>query len=63
MDVDRFSDELESHVHAERVAMDVSSGRASGVDGIPVLFFDGRRRWGRGFEGFRDAVEVTETDR
>ena len=59
LDVDRFDAELESSAHAARVGVDVASGRASGVDGIPVLFFDGRRRFGRGFGGFTAALDDT----
>ncbi|HSI81710.1 MAG TPA: DsbA family protein [Solirubrobacterales bacterium] len=62
LDRDRFDAELESGAHAERVATDVASGLASGVDGIPVLFFDGRRRFGRGFEGFTAAIDAAERD-
>jgi protein-disulfide isomerase len=57
LDTERFDSELASHAHADRVAADAASGRASGVDGTPVLFFDGVRRFGRGFDGFIAAIE------
>ena len=60
LDLDRFDAELAAGTHRERVAADVASGRASGVDNIPVLFFDGRRRFGRGFEGFLAAMDAAE---
>jgi protein-disulfide isomerase len=34
--------ELEAHAHARRVAIDVASGRRSGVAGTPSFFVNGR---------------------
>jgi Na+/H+ antiporter NhaA len=43
LDLDRLFDDLDGHVHAERVADDIRSADASGVTGTPTLFIDGRR--------------------
>ena len=42
LDVDRFTQELDSSVHAPRVQRDVDSGLASGVTGTPGFFVGGR---------------------
>jgi protein-disulfide isomerase len=42
LDVDRFTTELDSEVHAPRVQRDVDSGLASGVTGTPGFFVGGR---------------------
>ena len=43
LDLDRFADDLELGVHAERVREDVASAEASGVTGTPTFFVGGRR--------------------
>ena len=43
LDVDRFSDELAQHVHAERVREDFMSGVRSGVNGTPTFYINGVR--------------------
>src|ERR671918_504056 len=47
LDVERFSRELGASVHAPRVRADVSSAQASGAEGTPTFFVDGRRQLGR----------------
>jgi len=42
LDADRVAAELEAHAHAGRVAIDVASGRRSGVAGTPSFFVNGR---------------------
>jgi protein-disulfide isomerase len=42
LDVERFTTELDSEVHAPRVQRDVDSGLASGVTGTPGFFVGGR---------------------
>ena len=42
LDAERLRVELEQHAHAERVAQDVSSGRAAGIQGTPTFFVNGR---------------------
>ncbi len=46
LDIERFSDELERHVHATRVAQDVESADLSGVSGTPTFFINGQRHYG-----------------
>jgi Na+/H+ antiporter NhaA len=46
LDVDRFRDELERHVHETRVAQDVESADLSGVSGTPTFFINGQRHHG-----------------
>jgi protein-disulfide isomerase len=46
LDVDRFRDELERHVHETRVAQDVESADLSGVSGTPSFFINGQRHHG-----------------
>ena len=46
LDVERFTAELDSSVHAPRVQRDVDSGLASGVNGTPTFFIGGRRHAG-----------------
>jgi protein-disulfide isomerase len=43
LDSERVSRELASHVHVDRVAEDLNSGRASGVRGTPTFYIDGTR--------------------
>jgi Na+/H+ antiporter NhaA len=46
LDVDRFTDDLERHVHAARVAEDVDGADLSTVSGTPTFFVNGRRHYG-----------------
>jgi protein-disulfide isomerase len=46
LDVDRFRQELEAHVHLDRVEADRSSALASGATGTPTIFVDGHRYLG-----------------
>ena len=46
LDLERFGEELRSHVHAARIRSDVSSADASGVSGTPTFFINGRRHHG-----------------
>jgi protein-disulfide isomerase len=46
LDVDRFQDELERHVHATRIAQDVESADISGAAGTPTFFINGQRHYG-----------------
>jgi len=41
LDVDRIAVELEEGAHAARVARDVASGEAAGVQGTPAFFVNG----------------------
>ena len=46
LDLERFRQELEAHVHLDRVETDRSSALASGATGTPTIFVDGRRYLG-----------------
>ncbi|HVU91644.1 MAG TPA: Na+/H+ antiporter NhaA [Jatrophihabitans sp.] len=46
LDVDRFRDELDRHVHETRVAQDVESADISGATGTPTFFVNGQRHYG-----------------
>jgi protein-disulfide isomerase len=46
LDVDRFSDDLESHRMRTRVAEDVEGADLSNVAGTPTFFINGRRHYG-----------------
>ena len=54
LDVERFTEELDSESHAPRVQRDVDSGLASGVSGTPGFFVGGRL-----FGGSFDAASLT----
>jgi protein-disulfide isomerase len=54
LDADRFTEELDSSVHAPRVQRDVDSGLASGVTGTPGFFVSGRL-----YGGSFDAASLT----
>jgi protein-disulfide isomerase len=41
LDIERFTHELEAHVHLDRVEADRSSALASGAAGTPTIFLDG----------------------
>ena len=43
LDLDRFRDELEKHVHYDRLEEDLESARASSVRGTPTFFINGMR--------------------
>jgi protein-disulfide isomerase len=43
MDLLRFTTELQSHVHAEKVRQDFMSGVRSGVNGTPTFFINDKR--------------------
>jgi Na+/H+ antiporter NhaA len=46
LDVDRFTDDLEKHAGAGRVAEDVDGADRSSVSGTPTFFVNGRRHYG-----------------
>ena len=46
LDVDRFDDDLDHRVHADRIATDIDSADRSGVSGTPTFFVNGRRHYG-----------------
>jgi Na+/H+ antiporter NhaA len=46
LDVEGFTNELQDHVGAARVAEDVDSADLSGVSGTPTFFINGRRHYG-----------------
>jgi Na+/H+ antiporter NhaA len=46
LDVDRFTNQLQEHAGAARVAEDVDSADLSGVSGTPTFFINGRRHYG-----------------
>jgi protein-disulfide isomerase len=41
LDAERFTQDLDGHAHASRIAEDVRSGLASGVRGTPTLYVNG----------------------
>jgi protein-disulfide isomerase len=53
LDVERFAADLSDPATVARIQRDVASGIASGVDGTPTLFIDGR-----GYDGPRDAESL-----
>jgi Na+/H+ antiporter NhaA len=46
LDVERFTNQLQDHSGAVRVAEDVDSADLSGVSGTPTFFINGRRHYG-----------------
>ncbi len=46
LDVERFTNHLQDHAGAARVAEDVDSADLSGVSGTPTFFINGRRHYG-----------------
>jgi Na+/H+ antiporter NhaA len=46
LDVDRFHDDLKTHVHQARIAQDVQSADVSGAAGTPTFFVNGQRHHG-----------------
>jgi protein-disulfide isomerase len=43
LDMARFKQDMEAHVHQDRIKRDLNSGLESGVQGIPTLFINGIR--------------------
>ena len=46
LDVARFTEELQGHVGANRIAQDVEGADLSRVSGTPTFFINGRRHHG-----------------
>jgi Na+/H+ antiporter NhaA len=46
LDLDRFTEDLQTHAGAARIAEDVDSADLSGVSGTPSFFINGRRHYG-----------------
>jgi protein-disulfide isomerase len=46
LDADRFTEDLESHASAGRIAEDVDGADLSNVSGTPTFFINGRRHYG-----------------
>ena len=46
LDVDRFRDDLNRHVHETRIAQDVESADISGATGTPTFYINGQRHYG-----------------
>jgi protein-disulfide isomerase len=46
LDTTRFAQDMATHAHLDRVRADVESGIASGVEGTPTFFINGRRYLG-----------------
>jgi NhaA family Na+:H+ antiporter len=46
LDRERFAEDLDAHVHLDRVETDRSSAIASGATGTPTIFLDGHRYLG-----------------
>jgi Na+/H+ antiporter NhaA len=46
LDVERFTNQLQDHAGAARVAEDIDSADLSGVSGTPTFFINGRRHYG-----------------
>ncbi|MFP3854830.1 MAG: Na+/H+ antiporter NhaA, partial [Anaerolineales bacterium] len=55
LDLERFTQELDEHVHADRIRSDFRSGVASGVRGTPTWFINGVR-----YDGAWDAESLLE---
>lgn len=64
LDAGRVADELERHAHAERVARDVATGRALGLNATPTFFVNGQLH-GTAFDAgsLVDALEASAPDR
>ncbi|WP_323174246.1 formate/nitrite transporter family protein [Natrialba sp. PRR66] len=43
LDIDRFTDELDTGTHERRIQNDIQSGVRSGVNGVPTFFINGER--------------------
>jgi Na+/H+ antiporter NhaA len=46
LDVERFTDDLRQHVHADRVAQDIDTADLSSVSGTPTFFINNLRHYG-----------------
>ena len=46
LDVARFTEQLQGHFGAKRIAQDVEGADLSGVSGTPTFFINGRRHHG-----------------
>lgn len=55
LDVERFTAEIDSGAHRDRIARDVASAEASGATGTPTFFVNGKR-----FFGAYDAGSLVE---
>jgi NhaA family Na+:H+ antiporter len=56
LDLERFREELDNHIYADRVAEDFESGIRSGVNRTPTFFVNGRR-----YDGAWDLESLLET--
>ena len=54
LDIDRFLQDMTSHVHAERVIQDMQGSRQIGVSSAPALFINGVR-----YRAAWDAEEIS----
>ena len=55
LDVERFTRELDEHVHVERIRAERQAAIERGVSGTPAFFVDGERH-----EGFYDAESLID---
>jgi Na+/H+ antiporter NhaA len=46
LDIERFTEALQTHAYRERVEADIDSADLSGVTGTPTFFINGRRHYG-----------------
>jgi len=59
LDTTRFAQDMATHAHLDRVRADVDSGIASGVQGTPTFFINGRRYAGSyELEALQTALKV-----
>jgi protein-disulfide isomerase len=59
LDITRFAQDMATHAHLDRVRADVESGIASGVQGTPTFFINGRRYLGSyELEALQTALKV-----
>jgi protein-disulfide isomerase len=59
LNVERFQQELTSHVHSERVQRDIQSGAHSDVHGTPTFFINGVKHEGPGtFDDLMGAIQL-----
>ncbi len=59
-DVERFTAEIDSDAHRDRIARDIASAEASGATGTPTFFVNGKRFFGAYDAG--SLVEALEGD-
>jgi protein-disulfide isomerase len=63
LDIERFSDDLESHIFLPKVQEDFMSGVRSGVNGTPCFFINGVRHDGPwDFASLLTAVQLAEAE-